>query len=80
MPNPHRLTLERPNADTVTDDSLPIHIEVDKQYPGRFAYMVLTNEYSDNPDAYYKIEEKNNVTTEEIIEVVYRLLKPMLRT
>ena len=76
----YRLTLESPSTDVVTDNSLPIHIEVDKNNPGRFTYMALTNEYSGNPEAFHKIEEKENVTTEEIIEVAYRLLKPMLRT
>ena len=81
MQSPGRLTLESPHADTVTNDNnLPIHIEVDKNNPGRFTYMALTNEYSGNPEAFHKIEEKENVTTEEIIEVAYRLLKPMLRT
>ena len=77
---PGRLTLESPHADTVTNDNnLPIHIEVDKNNPGRFTYMALTNEYSGNPYAYHRIEGKKNVTTEEIIEVVYRLLKPFSR-
>ena len=71
---PGRLTL------VTKDNNLTIHIKVDKNNPGRFTYMALTNEYSGNPEAFHKIEEKENVTTEEIIEVAYRLLKPMLRT
>ena len=57
---PGRLTL------VTKDNNLTIHIKVDKNNPGRFTYTAST----------HRIEEQENVTTEEIIEVVYGLLKP----
>lgn len=72
-----RLILESP--DSTDSNQLLIHLEVDNQHPGRFTYDALTNKPSINPEAYCRLEQKDNATTEEIIEVVYRLLEPELR-
>lgn len=73
----YRLSLESPKA---TDDhQVLINIEVDKEHTGRFTYDVLSNKPSTNPEAYYRLEQKDNATTEEVIEMVYKFLEPELR-
>ncbi len=71
-----RLILESPSATEY--NQLLIHITVDKQHPGRFAYDALSNKPFNDSEAYKRLEQKDNATTEEIIEVVYRLLEPEL--
>lgn len=71
-----RLILESPSA--TESNQLLIHITVDKEHAGRFAYDALTNKAFNDSEAYKRLEQKDNATTEEIIEIVYRLLEPEL--
>lgn len=73
----YRLSLESPKA-TDGSDQLLINIKVDKQHAGRFTYDVLSNKLSNNPEAYCRLEVKDNATTDEVIEMVYRFLEPEL--
>ena len=76
-PRTFRMSLESPSA--VDGNHIFINIEVDKEHEGRFRYDVLSNKLSNNPEAYSRLEQKDNATTEEVIEVVHRFLEPELR-
>jgi len=73
----HLLSLESPKA--IESNQVLINIAVDTEHTGRFTYDVLSNKPSSNPEAYRRLEQKDNATTEEIIEVVYKFLEPELR-
>lgn len=72
----YRLSLESSND--VDGNQILINIEVDKEYSGKFTYDVLSNKLSNNPEAYRRLEQKDNATTEEVIEMVYKFLAPEL--
>ena len=73
----YRMSLESPSV--VGERHILINIEVDEEHRGRFRYDVLSNKLSNNPEAYSRLEQKDNATTEEVIEVVHRFLEPELR-
>ena len=69
---PKRLSLENPKPSKY--DDFIIHITVSEHNPERFAYLAQSNEFFDNPDKYLVVEAKEEASSKEVIEAVYRLL------
>ena len=68
-----RLTLVNPTAPD--DNDRVIHITVDHTDPEKYAYKALTNAEFRNPEMYRVLEEKQGLSTTEMVAVVTKLLR-----